>query len=390
MKKENLLIKAIKGHNLTQIKEALTDSSVNIYEENKSALMVAIEYDNLEAMMLLLNSKTLKVNSQNNKGMSALHLATQKNNPIMVAMLLLKKADYYITNHNNETAFNCLSKANKGSIKLITDLFYQSGFRQDGINEEAKKHYKKNSKITTNNNEVFINNAVKMFTLYQTNKENYFNKRNELLSNTIVKYLKITDNQQHVTEILKYIKPKLNIYETNQHLLISLIQNTKYDIVKAINDSGYIFDFTVTNQYHENIMHNLCNISHMFNLPIEKKEFNEYIINNIKKYSLLEKEDKNGLIPLFNLKNYSSQSMFDLLSEIIIQEKIFDINKKYNIDIKNNKKISFLEFLNEKMINSHSHYNMVSFYEKMISFNEKQRLENQVDEKIRLNKKVKI
>src|SRR5579875_2579051 len=185
MKRDIKLLHAIEEGNVASVKNILRTSSPNVQDHDKSALMLAIEHNNLDIIDILINNKLLKINAQNKEGLTALHLAVKKNNPIMVGMLLMYGANCYIKDNNKKRAYDYLStiqvlshQTSKVQNKnFIFDFFYHSGFRDKGVDEPLPEPIESKKKVRQDYNENFIKKAHKMYELYENTPKEYLQQR---------------------------------------------------------------------------------------------------------------------------------------------------------------------------------------------------------------------
>lgn len=408
MKKDIKLLEAIENKDLLLIEEILKISSPNVQNHDKSALMLAIEHDNFDAMEMLLNHKLLKINAQNKEGLTALHLAVKKNNPLMIAMLSYHGADYYIKDNSKKRPYDYLSEFShlghqtlkKQNKEIIHELFYHSGFRAKKVDEPLIENPATKKKVKKEFNQNFINKAQNMYELYENNNKEYLKQRSKYLNHTIIKYLHFVSNIEYAKNLIKYLKPNLNFFKENEnleqeHIFLNLIKNPSTNILKAIVDVNACIDLTNTNNKKETLLHAIINNSHYgFEFVNNKQytfdEFSSFLRNQLKKTNVLEYEDKDKIIPFAYLNAYHHEKIFELVFKLITEDKLFDINKKHYYF--HNKSHSFLEMLEGKSNSDLINSKLVNFCENLKAFDEKERLEKSItlDEVKMKSTKVKI
>lgn len=402
MKRNINLIQALKDNNLINIKEILRTSSPNVQEYDKSALMLAIELNNLDAIELLLESKLIKVNAQNQQGITALHLAVQKNNPLICAMLIKKQADYYICDHDQKQPFDYLSTdisihqpLKTQNRDFIRDIFYHGGFRKSDLEEKVLvMHGDYKLKVHEKYSQNFIEKAKKMNTLYHRNTSEYFKERNKYLNHTIIKYLSIIKHTKYAKNILKYLKPNVNFFLNKEHILLKLLQNENANLLQAIKETNTTFNFSLENKNKKNIIHNILDVdNYSFVKQLNNKDILNFLIDNLKKNNALEQVDENGMVPFFYLNAFDNQNNFDFVFKIISETNLFDIHKKFKTKGVYDQPISFIEVI-EKLNNDYNcqkkYASFSNFYEKVKAFDEKKRLDDLIQINNTNKNKVKI
>ena len=90
-------------------------SLIIFYKQNRSgytALIFAVEYNNIEMVKLLLNAGA-NIDKQDDQGYTALIRAAYNNNREIVELLLDYYADEFILNDNNKSFYDYLNDENK-------------------------------------------------------------------------------------------------------------------------------------------------------------------------------------------------------------------------------------------------------------------------------------
>ena len=277
----------------------------------ETPLHIAVQKNNLEAVLILINSdKNLDINSQNKKGETPLHLAFKKTEKKIIEILINKGAEINIKNNLGQTPVHnaCINKFNDEKIlKLLkknnADIFnIKDKYNMTGFD------YVKNS-----NDVKYQNLIMKIFSEIK-------------YSNNDFKYVQ-TWNETKLTNILNEIRN--NTYNSNNN--------------KKINDKIYL--------------DKLNSISIMNNMNNSQKNENKYnyekiIENNKKKNELTDDEKKSSI----NNRIYThGRAMLcsDLNSNNIqIKELNSSDYDNYNDNDSNNKsKKSLSDFLAEEVNN---------------------------------------
>ena len=121
-----LLCQAIKTHDTKKIEKLLKypaalDLKVRI--NGNSLLHFAVLQNNEEAVGLLIDTRLLEINSENEQGSTPLHLATEQDNIKIVTLLLVNKALVNIQNSIKDRPLHIAHRQNNESIANILILY---------------------------------------------------------------------------------------------------------------------------------------------------------------------------------------------------------------------------------------------------------------------------
>ena len=126
----------------TQEEEA---SSSAVPLSTTEQLFQAVEAEQVQRVMSLLNNADVRVNAINQDGYTPLHLAVLKRNLRMVDMLLENGADPEILADGDTAAMMAAQKGGVAIVNLIN--FHRDYGKGLNINEERKKAYKRVQKL---------------------------------------------------------------------------------------------------------------------------------------------------------------------------------------------------------------------------------------------------
>lgn len=107
-------------YNDTEIIEKDRITNVNSTDcKGATAVMVAAERNNLEALNALLSKLDLAINAQDRKGMTPLMYAVKNNNTSCVERLLSQQASIFIFNQENNNVFMLTKNISSNTLKLL-------------------------------------------------------------------------------------------------------------------------------------------------------------------------------------------------------------------------------------------------------------------------------
>lgn len=125
----SLLYKAISTKNLLLLQKIISEQKININQHTEThsiyfrrPLQLAVEHNNLEAVLLLLNNNA-DINIQDYDNWTALHLACRFGNYQMIKILLDYNANINIKTVYGNTCFNIAEMYGKHHIKKYIQLY---------------------------------------------------------------------------------------------------------------------------------------------------------------------------------------------------------------------------------------------------------------------------